>query len=126
MVKQLLLLLQVGFVVLLYLFIWRVIRVASRDMRAASISSSGIVSMADVYLATDQSLGRKVAIKILSDRYARDAAFVERFRREAAAAASLRHPNIVTVYDRGEAMGTSYIAMSFECAWAEFSSLRLR
>ena len=69
--------------------------------------------MADVYLATDQSLGRKVAIKILSDRYARDADFVERFRREAAAAASLRHPNIVTVYDRGEARGTSYIAMEY-------------
>src|ERR1043165_6247675 len=69
--------------------------------------------MADVYLATDQSVGRKGAIKILSDRYARDAAFVERFRREAAAAAGLRHPNIVTVYDRGEAMGTSYIAMEY-------------
>jgi eukaryotic-like serine/threonine-protein kinase len=73
----------------------------------------GSGGMADVYLATDQSLGRKVAIKILSDRYARDAAFVERFRREAAAAAGLRHPNIVTVYDRGEAMGTSYIAMEY-------------
>jgi eukaryotic-like serine/threonine-protein kinase len=73
----------------------------------------GSGGMADVYLATDQSLGRKVAIKILSDRYARDAAFVERFRREAAAAASLRHPNIVTVYDRGETMGTSYIAMEY-------------
>ena len=73
----------------------------------------GSGGMADVYLATDQSLGRHVAIKILSDRYARDAAFVERFRREAAAAAGLRHPNIVTVYDRGEAMGTSYIAMEY-------------
>ena len=73
----------------------------------------GSGGMADVYLATDQSLGRKVAIKILSDRYARDAGFVERFRREAAAAAGLRHPNIVTVYDRGEAMGTSYIAMEY-------------
>jgi eukaryotic-like serine/threonine-protein kinase len=73
----------------------------------------GSGGMADVYLATDQSLGRKVAIKVLSDRYARDAAFVERFRREAAAAASLRHPNIVTVYDRGETMGTSYIAMEY-------------
>jgi eukaryotic-like serine/threonine-protein kinase len=73
----------------------------------------GSGGMADVYLATDQSLGRKVAIKVLSDRYARDAAFVERFRREAAAAAGLRHPNIVTVYDRGEAMGTYYIAMEY-------------
>jgi beta-lactam-binding protein with PASTA domain/predicted Ser/Thr protein kinase len=79
--------------------------------RIESLLGSG--GMADVYLATDQSLGRKVAIKILSDRYARDAGFVERFRREAAAAASLRHPNIVTVYDRGEAMGTSYIAMEY-------------
>jgi beta-lactam-binding protein with PASTA domain/predicted Ser/Thr protein kinase len=81
-----------------------------RYMIERQIGSGG---MADVYLATDQSLGRKVAIKILSDRYARDAAFVERFRREAAAAAGLRHPNIVTVYDRGEAMGTSYIAMEY-------------
>ncbi len=81
-----------------------------RYMIERQIGSGG---MADVYLATDQSLGRKVAIKILSDRYARDAAFVERFRREAAAAASLRHPNIVTVYDRGEAMETSYIAMEY-------------
>ena len=74
----------------------------------------GSGGMADVYLATDQSLGRKVAIKILSDRYARDAGFVERFRREASAAAGRSsHPNIVTVYDRGEAEGTSYIAMEF-------------
>jgi eukaryotic-like serine/threonine-protein kinase len=81
-----------------------------RYMIERQIGSGG---MADVYLATDQSLGRHVAIKILSDRYARDAAFIERFRREAAAAAGLRHPNIVTVYDRGEAMGTSYIAMEY-------------
>jgi eukaryotic-like serine/threonine-protein kinase len=73
----------------------------------------GSGGMADVYLATDQMLGRKVAIKILSDRYARDAGFVERFRREAAAAAGLSHPNIVGVYDRGEAMGTSYIVMEY-------------
>jgi serine/threonine-protein kinase len=83
------------------------------DGRYLIESRLGSGGMADVYLATDQSLGRKVAIKILSDRYARDAGFVERFRREAAAAAGLRHPNIVTVYDRGEAMGTSYIAMEY-------------
>ena len=57
--------------------------------------------------------GRQVAIKILSDRYARDDGFVERFRREASAAAGLNHPNIVAVYDRGEAEGTYYIAMEF-------------
>ncbi len=69
--------------------------------------------MADVYLATDELLGRQVAIKILSDRFARDDGFVERFRREASAAAGLNHPNIVAVYDRGEAEGTYYIAMEF-------------
>jgi eukaryotic-like serine/threonine-protein kinase len=83
------------------------------DGRYMIESRLGSGGMADVYLATDQSLGREVAIKILSERYARDADFVERFRREAAAAASLRHPNIVTVYDRGEARGTSYIAMEY-------------
>ena len=50
---------------------------------------------------------------MLSDRYARDEGFVERFRREASAAAGLNHPNIVAVYDRGEADGTYYIAMEF-------------
>src|SRR3954447_279947 len=73
----------------------------------------GSGGMADVYLATDQSLGRPVAVKILSDRYARDAAFVERFRREASAAAKLNHPNIVAIYDRGEAEGTYYIVMEY-------------
>jgi beta-lactam-binding protein with PASTA domain len=73
----------------------------------------GSGGMADVYLATDESLGRSVAIKILSDRYAQDDGFVERFRREASAAAGLNHPNIVSVYDRGEAEGTYYIAMEY-------------
>ena len=52
-----------------------------------------------------------VAIKILNDRYANDDLFVERFRREAKSAAGLSHPNIVSIYDRGEAEGTYYIAM---------------
>jgi beta-lactam-binding protein with PASTA domain len=56
-------------------------------------------------------LGRRVAIKILNDRHAGDEQFVERFRREAKNAASLSHPNIVSIYDRGEAEGTYYIAM---------------
>ena len=54
---------------------------------------------------------RRVAIKILNDRYANDDLFVERFRREAKSAAGLSHPNIVSIYDRGEAEGTYYIAM---------------
>jgi eukaryotic-like serine/threonine-protein kinase len=73
----------------------------------------GTGGMADVFLAHDETLGRRVAIKILAERYSQDAAFVERFRREATAAAGLSHPNIVSVYDRGQAAGTSYIAMEY-------------
>jgi beta-lactam-binding protein with PASTA domain len=73
----------------------------------------GTGGMADVFLARDESLGRRVAIKILAERYAQDDAFLERFRREATAAAGLSHPNIVSVYDRGQASGTSYIAMEY-------------
>ena len=73
----------------------------------------GSGGMADVYLAEDEELGRRVAIKILNDRYAHDEQFVERFRREAKNAAGLSHPNIVSIYDRGEAEGTYYIAMEY-------------
>ena len=73
----------------------------------------GAGGMADVYLAEDQELGRRVAIKILNDRHAADDSFIERFRREAKNAAGLSHPNIVSIYDRGEAEGTYYIAMEF-------------
>ena len=69
--------------------------------------------MADVYLAEDQQLGRKVALKLLHRRFAEDPEFVERFRREAQAAAGLQHPNVVSVYDRGEFDGTYYIAMEY-------------
>ena len=69
--------------------------------------------MATVYLAEDTSLDRKVAIKVLAERYAEDDQFVERFRREAQSAAGLNHPNIVAIYDRGEAEGTYYIAMEY-------------
>ncbi len=73
----------------------------------------GSGGMADVYLAEDEDLGRRVAIKILNDRHANDEQFVERFRREAKNAAGLSHPNIVSIYDRGEAEGTYYIAMEY-------------
>src|SRR5438876_7648227 len=69
--------------------------------------------MANVYLAEDQELGRRVAIKMLDERHAQDEQFVERFRREAKNAAGLSHPNIVSIYDRGEAEGTYYIAMEY-------------
>jgi serine/threonine-protein kinase len=73
----------------------------------------GSGGMANVYLAMDQELGRRVAIKILDDRHASDAQFVERFRREAQNAAGLSHPNIVSIYDRGDSEGTYYIAMEY-------------
>jgi eukaryotic-like serine/threonine-protein kinase len=79
--------------------------------RVASRLGSG--GMADVYCATDEQLGRKVAVKLLHPRFAEDAEFVERFRREASSAAGLSHPNIVNVYDRGEFDGTYYIAMEY-------------
>src|SRR6266700_3267555 len=69
--------------------------------------------MADVYLAEDQELGRRVAIKIRDGRHANDDQFIERFRREAENAAALNHPNIVSIFDRGQAEDTYYIAMEF-------------
>ncbi|MBA3428281.1 MAG: protein kinase, partial [Actinobacteria bacterium] len=60
----------------------------------------GAGGMANVYLAEDQELGRRVAIKILDERHASDEQFVERFRREAQNAGGLSHPNIVSIYDR--------------------------
>jgi serine/threonine-protein kinase len=81
------------------------------DGRYRIIRRLGAGGMANVYLAEDQELGRNVAIKILNERHAGDEQFVERFRREAKNAASLSHPNIVSIYDRGEAEGTYYIAM---------------
>src|SRR5262245_47101037 len=81
------------------------------DGRYRILRKLGSGGMANVYLAEDEELGRRVAIKILNDRYANDDLFVERFRREAKSAAALSHPNIVSIYDRGEAEGTYYIAM---------------
>ena len=69
--------------------------------------------MADVYLAEDQELGRRVAVKMLHARYANDDQFVERFRREATHAAGLSHPNIVSIFDRGEYDGSYYIVMEY-------------
>ena len=69
--------------------------------------------MADVFLARDQLLDRPVAVKVLFPEFATDPSFVERFRREATAAANLNHPNIVSVYDWGEAGGTYFIVMEF-------------
>ena len=79
--------------------------------RVRSLIGSG--GMADVWLADDLELSRKVALKVLHAQFARDPQFVERFRREAEAAAKLQQVNIVSIYDRGQVDGTYYIAMAY-------------
>jgi serine/threonine-protein kinase len=69
--------------------------------------------MADVFLGRDRLLDRQVAIKVLFPEFAVDPNFVERFRREAQAAANLSHPNIVNVFDWGRHAGTYFIAMEY-------------
>ena len=83
------------------------------DGRYKVVGRLGTGGMADVFLAEDQQLGRKLALKLLHQRFAEDPGFVERFRREAQAAAGLQHPNVVGVYDRGAYDGTFYIAMEY-------------
>jgi serine/threonine-protein kinase len=81
------------------------------DGRYRLLRRIGSGGMADVWLAEDSHLQRRVALKILHRRFAQDREFVERFRREAEAAAGLSHPNVVAVFDRGDVEGTYYIAM---------------
>jgi eukaryotic-like serine/threonine-protein kinase len=69
--------------------------------------------MAQVYRAVDRQLDRPVALKVLFPELSVDRAFVERFRREAQAAANLSHPNIVPVFDWGEDDGTYFIVMEY-------------
>ncbi|HEV7615432.1 MAG TPA: PASTA domain-containing protein [Solirubrobacterales bacterium] len=83
------------------------------DGRYRVLRRLGAGGMADVWLAEDTHLQRQVALKVLHKRFAQDREFVERFRREAEAAAGLQHPNIVSVFDRGAFEGTYYIAMQF-------------
>lgn len=76
------------------------------------VRALGAGGMSRVYLARDSVLSREVALKVLDERHSGSGEFVERFRREAKAAASLSHPNIVAVYDYGEnEQGSPYIAM---------------
>jgi serine/threonine-protein kinase len=70
-------------------------------------------AMADVFRAHDPSIDRVLAIKVLKAEFRQDLSLVGRFLREARAAGALAHPNIVTIYDVGEADGFPYIAMEF-------------
>src|SRR3954454_4368555 len=84
--------------------------VAERYRLLGRLGSGG---MADVWCAEDSLLNRRVALKFLHPRFAQDEQFVERFRREASAAAGLQHPNVVGVFDRGVVDGSHYIAMEY-------------
>lgn len=83
------------------------------DNRYKIIKSIGEGGMANVYLAWDTILEREVAVKILRGDLADDEKFVRRFQREANAASSLRHPNIVEMYDVGEDNGKYFIVMEY-------------
>jgi len=67
--------------------------------------------MGEVWVATDLSLGRKIAIKVLKEEFAGDTAFLERFRTEALNAAALSHRNIAQLFDYGEQDGSAYLVM---------------
>lgn len=81
--------------------------------RYAVIERVGVGGMAEVYRARDELLGREVAVKVLNERLSADRSFVERFRREAQAAANLSHPNIVSLYDYGTDESSNFIVMEF-------------
>jgi len=77
------------------------------------VSKIGEGGMGEVYLAQDTKLDRKVALKLLPPDLALHRDRMERFIREAKAAAALTHPNIAHVYEIGETIGTHYIAMEY-------------
>ncbi len=77
------------------------------------VKEIGIGGMAGVYLAEQQPLGRQVALKIMFPALRENESFAKRFVREARMAASVEHPNVVTIYDAGEAEDMLYLAMQY-------------
>jgi len=76
--------------------------------RYTLLEQVGAGGMATVWRAQDHVLARVVAVKVLHDHLSADGALLERFRREAVAAARLAHPNLVRVYDAGEDGGQAF------------------
>src|SRR5262245_9887869 len=76
-----------------------------------SLICSGV--MGEIYLAQDTRLNRKVAIKLLPERYTQDPERLRRFGQEAQAASALNHPNIITIFEIGEAEGRHFIATEY-------------
>ena len=83
------------------------------DQRYELQEQIGGGGMADVYKANDLLLNRPVAVKILHDQFKSDTEFIDKFNREAQAAACLSHPNIVNIYDVGVMDGAHYIVMEY-------------
>ena len=86
-------------------------RVLGGRYRLGSVLGQG--GMAVVYRAEDLTLGRTVAVKVLREQLGTEPEFLERFRREARAAARLNHPNIIAVYDVGQDGPSNYIVMEY-------------
>ena len=100
--------------------LWQRIGLCSkRSMQPRTISRYrvgrliGAGGMGEVYLAEDETLNRKVALKLLPVRFTRDEERVRRFQREARAASALNHPNIITIYEIGHADSVHYIATEY-------------
>ncbi|HEU0174855.1 MAG TPA: protein kinase [Blastocatellia bacterium] len=85
----------------------------TRFDRYQIISPIGSGGMGEIYLAQDTRLNRKVAIKLLPERYTQDPERLRRFEQEAQAASALNHPNIITIFEIGEAGGRHFIATEY-------------
>src|SRR4051812_8985032 len=82
--------------------------------RYSGVESIGAGGMGEIYLVTDEELGRKVVVKVLAEQYARDDDLRQRFKREALAAARLSGaPSVVTIFDVGEHASRPYIVMEY-------------
>src|SRR5947207_428683 len=87
--------------------------VGQRVDRYQVVAHLGSGGMGDVYRATDSVLGRDVALKVLAPAFHMDSDFRRRLEKEARAASSLNHPNIVTVYEIGQARAIDFVASEF-------------
>jgi eukaryotic-like serine/threonine-protein kinase len=89
------------------------IAAGTRFDRYQIVSLIGSGGMGEIYLAQDARLNRKVAIKLLPDRYTQDPERLRRFEQEAQAASALNHPNIITIFEIGETDGRHFIATEY-------------